>query len=217
MIFWGKILIFLATFNFNLWSHWTATTRWRHQGGKRARAVGLELLTRRCSSDFKDRLLNVDSSVTRLHGLWKFLAANFLIKVAQLLDIFWGSFKVCHFIRKNYFGYFWGQVLEICVTFESPAGHTGRQWNPHLPTKLKPFKYGPTTASFLFSSVQFKPYFIPIYLESLKAEHWWCTVSGFEPGAPRWWAQTMVAHKLSLRKKKIWNVVINGLLPASHS
>ena len=50
-----------------------------------------------------------------LGNFQKFLAANFLIEVAQIYANFMSSFEVCHFIIKSYFGYFWGQYWKIWV------------------------------------------------------------------------------------------------------
>ena len=50
-------------------------------------------------------------SVTRLGGFSKFLATNFLIKVAQIYGNFWGYLEECYFLRRACFITF-RQLLE---------------------------------------------------------------------------------------------------------
>ena len=50
---------------------------------------------------------------------FKFLAAHFDCKAAQILLNFLGYFKVCHFCRNNCFGYFLGNYWKIWVTIYS--------------------------------------------------------------------------------------------------
>ena len=48
------------------------------------------------------------NSVTRLGDFWKFRAEIFVLKVAQILNAFWGYFDTWHFLGKNYCVYFLG-------------------------------------------------------------------------------------------------------------
>ena len=72
---------------------------------------------------------SVPRSVTRLSTFSKFIAAYFLIKVAQIFANFFVYFEVCQFLRKYNLGFTLGNCWKIWVTFNSNIWSHWRQVN----------------------------------------------------------------------------------------
>ena len=62
-------------------------------------------------------LLSMASSMIRLGDFWMFSVANFLTKVAQILDDFWGFFRKTSILSKNCWGYFLVNFWMYLVNF----------------------------------------------------------------------------------------------------
>ena len=81
------------------------------------------------------KVLRALVSVTRLDNLWKFLATNFLIKVAKIFGDFWGFFEKS-LLKAKIVWLLFGQL------FITKYGHTGDEQNvQEWPTVLHFWPY----------------------------------------------------------------------------
>ena len=101
----------LETIFSNSWKGWT-------NGGVFAHSAVECFKMSLCESGWRLAVLRT-SSETRLGDFRKFLAANFLIKVAQIFGNFLGFFEVCHYIIKKLLWFLLGPVKQNWVKFSS--------------------------------------------------------------------------------------------------